>query len=103
MRIPSVLLDYRTLTGVSVCLMFAGTMVDMPWLRGWALLFGVAAATSCVVRTMNGIAHDTMRFIQRWAQEPFESGVKQGICIGREQRIAEELEILGRPLEERLN
>ena len=101
MRIPSVFVDFRVLLGISLVLMIIGTLTDGPGLRSWALMFTVLGATSWVITTMNELTGDLMAFIQRWAHEPFESGVKHGIRLSLEKRA--EAEILGRDHEENLN
>lgn len=89
MRLPTVLLSCKVMSGVSVVVMTAGSITEHPWLRGWSLLVAVYAVGLCLRAAVERAAREVMLQMKKWAHKPFEDGLKAGVELGREMEATE--------------
>lgn len=89
MRIPTVVTKCKVASGVAVAVMAAGTIIEQPWLRGWALLAAVYAVGLCLRAAVDRAAEEVRAYIKKWSHQVFEDGFKSGVETGREMEAAE--------------
>lgn len=89
MRIPKVLLNCKVAAAASVILMIAGTVVQSPEVRAWALLVGLFSAVLGIARAIRQATSAVKTYVRVWALETLETGLRKGIDLGREIEAAE--------------
>jgi len=88
-RIPTVLLKCKVMSGCAVALMAASTIGDLDWLARWSILASILAAGMCLRAAVRELADNIKAYIKRWSHETYESGFRQGVETGREMEAAE--------------
>lgn len=64
-------------------------------MQRWAVFTAVFAVASILSRAIKQAAATNREFVSRWAMQPFESGMRCGIEVGRKERAVEEFAVPG--------